>query len=68
MQSLAAFCGSGRILRVSAFVACVSHASLAMNVRSEPVFGIGLQVRLLLFVLWTLRADSRLLNLKDDNA
>lgn len=52
----------GRILRVNAFAACVSHASLAMNVRGELLFGIALQVRLLLFVLWTRRADTRLLN------
>ena len=52
----------GRILRVNAFAACVSHASLAMNVRGELLFGIALQVRSLPIMLCTRRADSRLLN------
>jgi hypothetical protein len=56
------------VFRTDSGGSCVLRASLTMNMKKSPSAWIGLRVRMLLFMVWTTRADTRLLILKEDNA
>jgi hypothetical protein len=56
------------VFRADGGGSCVLRASLAMNMKKSSSAWIGLRVRMLLFMVWTTRADTRLLILKEDNA